>query len=59
VLPKKETPSSKANIDGVDALIQANSLRMAHGSGSLNKDGKAPVVNPYLSRGLAGYDKVA
>jgi phage terminase large subunit-like protein len=59
VLPKKETPSSKANIDGIDALIQANSLRMAYTSGSLNKDGKAPVINPYLSRGLAGYDKVA
>jgi hypothetical protein len=59
VLPKKETPNSKANIDGIDALIQANALRIAYQAGTLEKDGKPAPINPYLTRGLAGFNSAA
>jgi phage terminase large subunit-like protein len=59
VLPKKETPNSSANIDGIDALIQANALRISHQAGTLDKDTKGDMPNPYLSRGLAGYNSNA
>lgn len=59
VLPKKETPHSTANIDGIDAMIMANSLRMAHLAGTLHKDDKAPPENPYLKRGLTGAPRAA
>ena len=59
VLPKKETPQSKANIDGIDALIQANALRMSYQSGTLGKNDKPEMPNPYLTRGLAGYNSSA
>lgn len=55
VLPKKEKPGSKANIDGIDALIMANALRLDHEAGQLGTAGRKPAsVNPYLERGLAG-----
>lgn len=55
ILPKKEKPNSKANIDGMDALIIANALRIDDEAGVLGaaeKDREKP--NPYLQRGLAG-----
>ena len=55
VLPKKEKPWSKANIDGFDALVIANALRLDHEAGQLGSHAKrAPDANPYLTRGLAG-----
>jgi phage terminase large subunit-like protein len=55
VLPKKERPGSKANIDGIDALIVGNALRIDWEAGVLGLSEKArDVPNPYLSRGLAG-----
>lgn len=57
VLPKKEKPNSTANIDGIDALILANAIRIDHEAGVLGvpeKDREKP--NPYLTRGLAGAD---
>lgn len=59
VLPKKETPRSTANIDGIDALIMANSLRMAHHGGTLHKNDKVAPDNPYMTRGLAGTIRAA
>lgn len=56
VLPKKETKTSKANIDGIDALILANAIRIDHKAnvlGLTEKQKQRP--NPYLERGLAGY----
>lgn len=56
VLPKKERKGSKANIDGIDALIIANAIRIDHEAGVLGvaqKDRDKP--NPYLNRGLAGH----
>jgi phage terminase large subunit-like protein len=57
VLPKKEKPDSRANIDGMDAAIVANTLRLWHKSGALlkaavNKD--KPNINPFLKIGLPG-----
>jgi phage terminase large subunit-like protein len=55
VLPKKEKPGSKANIDGIDALILANAIRLDHGAGVLGVPDKARnKPNPYLTRGLLG-----
>ena len=55
VLPKKEKPGSKANIDGMDALIIGNALRIDWEAGVLGQSDKAqPLPNPYLNRGLAG-----
>ncbi|WP_187294385.1 terminase TerL endonuclease subunit [Methylobacterium sp. B1] len=55
VLPKKEKPWSKANIDGFDALVEANALRLDHEAGQLGASAKKPAeINPYLTRGLAG-----
>jgi hypothetical protein len=54
-LPKKEKPGSKANIDGMDALIIGNALRIDWEAGVLGQTDKAqPLPNPYLNRGLAG-----
>jgi phage terminase large subunit-like protein len=55
VLPKKEKPNSKANIDGIDALVIANALRIDWEAGVLGLSDRArDTPNPYLSRGLAG-----
>lgn len=55
VLPKKERPGSKANIDGIDALILANAIRIDHAAGVLGVPEKLrEKPNPYLERGLAG-----
>lgn len=55
VLPKKEKKGSKANIDGVDALIIANALRIDADAGVLGDVEKGKTKpNPYLTRGLAG-----
>lgn len=55
VLPKKEKPWSKANIDGFDALVEANALRLDHEAGQLGASAKKSAdANPYLTRGLAG-----
>lgn len=55
VLPKKERRGSKANIDGMDALIIANAIRLDHEAGALGRsDRERDKPNPYLSRGLAG-----
>ena len=60
VLPKKEKKNSKANIDGVDALIIANALRLDWEAGVLGKSEKEKAkTNPYLRRGLAGADEDA
>ena len=56
VLPKKEKPNSKANIDGIDALILANAIRLDNEAGTLGTDPRSrPETNPYLHRGLAGF----
>jgi phage terminase large subunit-like protein len=55
VLPKKEKPNSKANIDGIDALIIANAMRIDWEAGTLgdpDKGNTVPMV--YMQRGLAG-----
>lgn len=55
VLPKKEKRGSRANIDGIDALIVANALRLDHEAGVLgNRDPQKNRPNPYMERGLAG-----
>lgn len=55
VLPKKERRGSKANIDGIDALIIGNAIRIDHKAGVLGVSAKErPAPNPYLERGLAG-----
>jgi len=55
VLPKKESPNSKANIDGIDALILANAIRIDNEAGLLGVAEKSRAKpNPYLNRGLAG-----
>ena len=56
VLPKKAQKGSKASIDGMDALINANAAQLAHESGSLGGGMKVEKPNPYLIRGLAGAD---
>jgi phage terminase large subunit-like protein len=56
VLPKKEKKDSRANIDGVDALILANAIRIDNRAGVLGlPDRIKQKPNPYLERGLAGY----
>lgn len=58
VLPKKEKRGSKANIDGIDALIVANAIRLDHEAGTLTGGGaKGRGYDParYLERGLAGF----
>lgn len=56
VLPKKESRDSKANIDGIDALILGNAIRIDHKAGVLGMaDRVKQKPNPYLERGLAGY----
>lgn len=55
VLPKKEKRGSKANIDGMDALIIANAIRLDHEAGALGQGEKIKQkTNPFLERGLAG-----
>ncbi len=55
VLPKKEKKGSKANIDGMDAEIVANALRIDDEAGVLGEPDKSKDrPNPYLNRGLAG-----
>ncbi|WP_046869283.1 terminase large subunit [Microvirga massiliensis] len=55
VLPKKETKDSKANIDGIDATIIGNVIRLDHEAGVLGMDRRErEKPNPYLARGLAG-----
>lgn len=55
VLPKKEKPNSRANIDGIDAFIIANAIRMDYNAGTLGQSEKDKErVNPYMGRGLAG-----
>lgn len=55
VLPKKEKRGSKANIDGMDAAIIANALRIDDEAGVLGEAEKSvSKPNPYLTRGLAG-----
>lgn len=55
VLPKKESRNSPANIDGIDALILANAIRIDHEAGVLGATEKPrEKPNPYLQRGLAG-----
>ncbi len=55
VLPKKESKGSKANIDGMDALIIANAIRIDNEAGVLGStDRGRSKPNPYLERGLAG-----
>jgi phage terminase large subunit-like protein len=54
VLPKKEKKDSKASIDGVDAIINANAARMADEAGFIDSGVKAELPNPYLQRGLLG-----
>ena len=55
VLPKKEKKGSKANIDGMDALIIANALRIDDEAGVLGSPDKGKEKpNPYAKRGLAG-----
>jgi phage terminase large subunit-like protein len=57
VLPKKEKRGSPAAIDGMDALIMADALMLDYEAGCLGKNSKEKErPNPYLSRGLAGYD---
>ncbi|MGV6872544.1 terminase large subunit [Pseudochelatococcus sp. B33] len=56
VLPKKEKRGSKENIDGIDAAIIANALRLADESGTLHEMRENDVPNPYMERGLAGSD---
>jgi phage terminase large subunit-like protein len=53
VLPKKEKRMTGASIDGMDAAIIANAVRLHFEAGHL-LDTKAPPPNPYLTRGLAG-----
>jgi phage terminase large subunit-like protein len=55
VLPKKEKRMTGASIDGMDALINANAVRMHFEAGLLLDDKGMPPPNPYLNRGLAGY----
>ena len=55
VLPKKERRGSKANIDGFDAYVIANALRIDHEAGVLGlTEAQRQQENPYLKRGLAG-----
>ncbi|QGY02363.1 hypothetical protein MMSR116_11120 [Methylobacterium mesophilicum SR1.6/6] len=54
VLPKKAQKGSKASIDGMDALINANAAQLAHESGVIGGGIKVEKPNPYLARGLAG-----
>lgn len=55
VLPKKEKKGSKANIDGFDAGVIMNALRMDYEAGVLGLSEKEKEkVNPYLQRGLPG-----
>jgi phage terminase large subunit-like protein len=55
VLPKKDAGNSRASIDGMDAAIVANALRLDDEAGVLGLDSKAKKdFNPYLARGLAG-----
>ncbi|CAM5769820.1 terminase large subunit [Bosea minatitlanensis] len=55
VLPKKEKRGSRSSIDGIDALITANALRIDDEAGVLGLSEKErEKVNPYLERGLAG-----
>lgn len=55
VLPRKEKKGSRANIDGVDALVMANALRIDWQAGVLGLNKKErEMPNPYLQRGLAG-----
>lgn len=57
VLPKKERRNSGDNIDGMDALIVANALRLDDDAGHLGmSDRKRELPNPYLERGLIGWD---
>lgn len=56
VLAKKEKPNSPANIDGMDAFITANALRMDWNNGVLGLSTaeklKRKEPNPYKGRGL-------
>lgn len=54
VLPKKEKRMTGASIDGMDALIIANAVRMHFEAGHIIDNSKIVKPNPYLSRGLAG-----
>jgi len=56
VLPKKEKRGSKSAIDGMDALIEADALRLDHEAGVLDitNSGKSEAT-PYLRRGLIGW----
>jgi phage terminase large subunit-like protein len=54
VLPKKEKKDAHASIDGMDALIIANGVRMHFEAGHLIGAKDVPPPNPYLTRGLAG-----
>lgn len=54
VLPKKAQKGSKASIDGMDALINADAAQLAHESGVIGGGIKVAAPNPYLVRGLAG-----
>lgn len=56
VLPKKEKRGSRENIDGIDAAITANSLRLSHEAGTLAEMSGNEAANPYMERGLAGSD---
>lgn len=55
VLPKKERRGSGDNIDGMDALIVGNALRLDDEAGHLGISDRArEKPSPYLDRGLAG-----
>jgi phage terminase large subunit-like protein len=54
VLPKKEKRMQGASIDGMDAMIIGNAVRMHFDVGHLVGAKDVPPPNPYLTRGLAG-----
>lgn len=55
VLPKKESPNSLSSIDGFDAMVLANAIRLDDEAGVLGQEEDAKP-NPYLNRGLLGVE---